>query len=171
MDLAALARGAVDRSATRQPAAILDGEPGELPVKADSERLGAVIDHVIRNAQDASLPDGSVRLKLLARDAENVLLSRGPRFRLDAEAIRDNALAVSGLLSSKQFGPPVMPYQPSGLWDKVGGAKYTYAVSPGEDAYRRGIYVILKRANPYPSFVAFDASARMACTVRWWMPD
>ena len=104
---------------------------------------------------------------LLARDDQNRLLARGPRFRLDAEAIRDNALAVAGLLSPKLGGPPVRPFQPAGLWDnKVGGDKVTYDVSAGEDAYRRGLYTVWKRGSPYPSFVNFDATARTACTVR-----
>jgi hypothetical protein len=104
---------------------------------------------------------------LLARDDQNRLLARGPRFRLDAEAIRDNALAVAGLLSPKLGGPPVRPFQPAGLWDnKVGGDKVTYDLSTGEDAYRRGLYTVWKRGSPYPSFVNFDATARTACTVR-----
>jgi hypothetical protein len=103
---------------------------------------------------------------LLARDDENKLYARGPRVRMDAEMIRDNALAIAGLLSKKQFGPPVRPYQPDGLWIKVGGARVDYEVSPGQDRYRRGIYVVLKRGAPYPSFVTFDASARLACTAR-----
>jgi hypothetical protein len=85
---------------------------------------------------------------------------------MDAEMIRDNALAISGLLSKKQFGPPVRPYQPEGLWVKVGGERYDYVVSRGADRYRRGIYVVLKRGAPYPSFVNFDASARLACTAK-----
>ncbi len=105
--------------------------------------------------------------ELLARDDLNKLLTRGPRFRLDAEAIRDNALAVAGLLSLKQGGPPVRPFQPPGLWEsKVGGDRVTYEVSPGEDARRRGLYTVWKRSSPYPSFVNFDATARTACTVR-----
>ncbi len=104
--------------------------------------------------------------ELLERDDQNQLYARGPRIRMDAEMIRDNALAVAGLLSKKQFGPPVRPYQPDGLWVKVGGAKVDYEVSPGEDRYRRGIYVVLKRGSPYPSFVNFDASARLACTAK-----
>ncbi len=106
----------------------------------------------------------AVTTALLERDDQNRLYARGPRVRLDAEMIRDNALAIAGLLSKKQFGPPVRPYQPEGLWVKVGGAKVDYEVSPGEDKYRRGIYVVLKRGAPYPSFVNFDASARLACT-------
>ena len=104
--------------------------------------------------------------ELLVRDDQNKLLARGPRLRLDAEAIRDNALAISGLLSLKQGGPPIRPPQPDGLWDKVGGQKYDYVVSAGEEKYRRGIYVILKRGAPYPSFVNFDTNARMTCTVK-----
>jgi len=104
--------------------------------------------------------------ELLERDDKNQLYARGPRIRMDAEMIRDNLLAVAGLLSKKQFGPPVRPYQPDGLWVKVGGAKADYEVSPGEDRNRRGIYVVLKRGSPYPSFVNFDASARLACTAK-----
>lgn len=104
--------------------------------------------------------------ELLAKDDQNRLLARGPRFRLDAETIRDQALAVAGLLSDKQFGAPVRPYQPGGLWTKVGGTPLEYNVSPGEDRYRRGVYVVWKRASPYPSFVNFDATARLACTVK-----
>jgi hypothetical protein len=97
------------------------------------------------------------------RDPENKLYSRGPRLRLDAETIRDNALAIAGLLSLKMNGAPIRPYQPDGLWTKIGGDKIDYVVSPGEDRYRRGIYVVWKRSSPYPSFVNFDAPARLAC--------
>ncbi len=102
----------------------------------------------------------------LAQDDRNLLYARGPRFRLDAEAIRDNALAISGLLSLAQGGEPIRPYQPDGLWVKVGGQRYDYEVSPGEVKYRRGLYVVWKRGAPYPSFVNFDANARMACRVK-----
>lgn len=105
--------------------------------------------------------------ELLTRDDANRLVARGPRFRLDAEAIRDNALAIAGLLSPKLGGPPVRPFQPPGLWEsKVGGDRVTYDVSTGEDAHRRGIYTVWKRSSPYPSFINFDATARTACTVR-----
>jgi hypothetical protein len=99
-------------------------------------------------------------------DPENTFLWRGPRQRLDAEAIRDNALAISGLINLKQGGTPIRPPQPDGLWAKVGGQQYKYEVSPGAEQYRRGLYVVLKRGAPYPSFVNFDASARMACVVK-----
>jgi mono/diheme cytochrome c family protein len=103
--------------------------------------------------------------ELRAKDPENRLLARGARFRLDAEGIRDNALSIAGLLSTKLGGAPVRPPQPEGLWVKVGGERYDYVVSPGEDKYRRGLYVVWKRAAPYPSFVAFDAPGRVACRV------
>jgi hypothetical protein len=104
--------------------------------------------------------------KLLEIDDRNALLARGARFRMDAEMIRDNALSISGLLDLKQFGPSIRPYQPDGIWSKVGGTSYDYQVSPGSEQHRRGIYVVLKRGSPYPSFVNFDATARLACTVK-----
>ncbi len=100
------------------------------------------------------------------QDSQNKWLARGPRFRLDAEGIRDNALAIAGLLSAAKGGPSIHPPQPDGLWTKVGGEKYKYEVSPGEQQYRRGIYVVLKRGSPYPSFVTFDATDRMTCVTR-----
>jgi hypothetical protein len=107
-----------------------------------------------------------VTTELLSRDDQNLLYARGPRFRLDAEGVRDNALSIAGLLSLEGGGPPVKPYQPDGLWTKVGGQKYDYVVSPGEEKYRRGIYVVWKRAAPYPSFMNFDATSRLACRVK-----
>ncbi|MEW4561980.1 DUF1553 domain-containing protein [Bremerella sp. JC770] len=103
---------------------------------------------------------------LLEIDDQNKLLARGPRLRMDAEMIRDNALAISGLLSLQQFGPPIRPYQPRGIWTKVGGEMYNYQVSPGSEQHRRGVYVVLKRGSPYPSFLNFDATPRLACTVQ-----
>jgi len=102
----------------------------------------------------------------LQTDPANTLFWHGPRFRLDAETIRDNALAIAGLLNVKQGGVPIRPPQPDGLWKKVGGQDYNYVTSPGAEQYRRGLYVVLKRGSPYPSFMNFDASARMACVVR-----
>jgi hypothetical protein len=104
--------------------------------------------------------------RVRARDDQNRWYARGPRFRMDAEMIRDGALAAAGLLSRRAFGPPVRPYQPEGLWNKIGGDKVTYVVSPGADRYRRGVYVVWKRAALYPSLVHFDATARLACTVK-----
>ncbi|MFM7057856.1 MAG: DUF1553 domain-containing protein, partial [Planctomycetota bacterium] len=99
-------------------------------------------------------------------DERNRLLWRGPAVRMDDEMISDNLLAVSGLLSQKQFGPPIRPPQPEGLWAKVGGTQYEYRVSGGEDLWRRGIYVVLKRSAMHPSLMTFDASSRLNCTIR-----
>jgi hypothetical protein len=101
-----------------------------------------------------------------AVDPTNRLLARGPRFRLNAESVRDNALAIAGVLDLKQFGPPIKPPQPEDLWTKVGGEKYDYSVSPGTESLRRGVYVVLKRMSPYPSFINFDATPRLACRVK-----
>ena len=100
----------------------------------------------------------------LERDPENRLLSRGPRVRLSAEMIRDNALAVSGLLVEELGGPSVKPYQAPGLWSEVTGGR-DYRRDKGEAQYRRGIYVYWKRRVPYPSMVTFDAAKRETCTV------
>ena len=100
-------------------------------------------------------------------DDQNKWLARGPRLRMDAEMIRDNALAAAGLLSLKIGGPPVRPYQPPGIWEnKVGGTRVTYNLSEGEDRFRRGVYTVWKRTSPYPSFINFDAPNRNACVVR-----
>lgn len=102
---------------------------------------------------------------MLQKDPQNRLLARGPRIRLSAEKVRDQALAVSGLLSKKMYGPSVMPPQPEGLWKVVyNGAKWR--VSEGEDRYRRGLYTYMRRTSPYPSFLTFDAPSREICTVR-----
>lgn len=98
-------------------------------------------------------------------DPENELYARGPRIRLGAEQIRDQALAVSGLLSSKMYGPGVMPPQPQGVWKTVYNDAQ-WIESKGEDRYRRGVYTYLKRTSPYPSFLTFDAGSREVCTIR-----
>ena len=102
---------------------------------------------------------------LAAADPRNLLLSRGSRFRLPAETIRDQALAVSGLLSLKMGGPPVMPPQPEGLWRSTYNTK-TWVDATGEDRFRRGLYTFLKRTTPYPSFITFDAGSGEICQVR-----
>lgn len=142
-----------------QPQTLIPGEEAPRPWS---------IKHLHRLIVTSAVYRQSSRLtpELQSRDDQNKLLARGPRTRLDAEAVRDNSLAIAGLLSLKQFGPPVRPPQPDGLWRKVGGEQYVYTVSPGEDRYRRGLYVIVRRSAPYPSFTPFDASARLACTVR-----
>jgi hypothetical protein len=102
---------------------------------------------------------------LRERDPRNRLLARGPRNRLTGEMVRDQALAISGLLSPKMYGPPVMPFQPEGIWRSVySDAKWT--LSQGNDRYRRAVYTYWKRTSPYPSFVTFDAPSREVCTAR-----
>ncbi len=107
---------------------------------------------------------------LRAKDPENRLLARGPRFRLPAEAIRDQALALAGLLSGNIGGPSVRPYQPEGLYDGVVvGAAYPGTIwkqSEGEDLYRRSVYTFWKRTLPHPAMTVFDAPDREFCTVR-----
>jgi len=102
--------------------------------------------------------------ELLSRDPENRLLARGPRLRLSAETIRDQALAISGLLVEKRGGPSVKPYQPAGLWEELSGTPYKQ--DHGDDLYRRSLYTFWKRTAGPPSMMAFDASARETCIVR-----
>ena len=100
------------------------------------------------------------------RDPENRLLARGPRFRMSAEMIRDQALAVSGLLSPKQFGPPVNPPQPKLGLSAAFGSAVDWQTSAGEDKFRRALYTTWRRSNPYPSMSTFDAPNREVCTLR-----
>jgi hypothetical protein len=102
----------------------------------------------------------------LAGDPQNRLLSRGPRFRMDAEMIRDYALSVSGTLSPKMGGPGTKPYQPAKIWEVVGlhGARYTQ--DTGENLYRRTVYNFWKRQSPSPNMEVFNAPTREVCVVR-----
>ncbi len=104
--------------------------------------------------------------ELLARDHENRLLARGPRQRLDAEAIRDNALAISGILNPAIGGKSIKPVQPAGTWEinEMGG--YGYDKSTGANLYRRGLYVYWRRSTVYPSFVTLDAPTREFCVAQ-----
>jgi hypothetical protein len=104
--------------------------------------------------------------ELLARDPHNRLLSRGPRYRLEAETIRDQALALSGLLCHKVGGPSVYPPQPDGLWQAAFNGERTWATSKGEDRRRRGLYTFWRRTIPYPSMAAFDAPSRETCAIK-----
>ncbi len=99
-------------------------------------------------------------------DPENRMLARGPRFRMDAEMLRDNALAISGLLVEKLGGPSVRPYQPAGLWkDVTYDSNMAYREDSGPSLYRRGVYTFWKRQSPPPSMLVFDAPTRETCTV------
>jgi hypothetical protein len=105
----------------------------------------------------------------LGRDPDNRLLSRGPRFRMDAEMVRDHALAASGLLVPRLGGPSVKPYQPPGVWEAVamiGSNTRDYRQDSGEDLYRRSMYTFWKRSAPPASMDIFNAPAREVCTVR-----
>lgn len=98
--------------------------------------------------------------QLLEWDPHNELLARGSRYRLSAEQIRDQALAVAGLLSPRMFGPSVMPPQPDGVWNSPYGGSDRWVTSTGEDRYRRAVYTYWKRTSPYPSLVTFDHPGR-----------
>ena len=99
------------------------------------------------------------------KDPKNSFYARGPSLRLPAELIRDNALYISGLLSTKMYGRPVRPLQPANFWRVIGEVDNKYYVSENEDLYRRGIYTIWRRSAHYPSFANFDAPSRGACKV------
>ena len=105
----------------------------------------------------------------LAKDPSNLLISRGPRFRMDAEMVRDYALAASGLLVEKIGGPSVKPYQPDGIWEAVAMPESNtrnYKRDTGEGLYRRSLYTFWKRAAPPASMEIFNAHSRETCTVR-----
>lgn len=109
--------------------------------------------------------DSKVSEELKEKDFFNKFYARGSRVRLSAEQIRDQCLSISGILSQKMYGPPVMPWQPEGIWfSPYSGAKWVK--SNGEDQYRRGIYTYWKRTAPYPSAIAFDGASRVACSPR-----
>jgi hypothetical protein len=114
--------------------------------------------------------DSSATPELIERDPENRLLARGPRQRLTAEMIRDQALAVSGLLHQQVGGPPVFPYQPTNLYKGiVVAADYpgtSYTDSKGSDLYRRSLYTFWKRTVPHPTLATFDAPDREVCVAR-----
>lgn len=152
------------------------GSQGELPTHP--ELLDWLATEVIRQKWDLKKllklivtsqtyrQSSRVTSELMERDPENILLARGPRFRLSAEMIRDQALAVSGLLSPKMFGPPVKPPQPTLGVNAAFGSGIDWATSAGEDKYRRGLYTMWRRSNPYPSMATFDAPNREVCTIR-----
>ena len=102
--------------------------------------------------------------ELVEKDPDNRLYARQSRYRLDAELVRDNALAVSGLLEPRLFGPSAFPYQPAGYWAYLNFPPREWDASPGEDQYRRGLYTWWQRSFPQPSLVAFDAPSREECT-------
>lgn len=109
--------------------------------------------------------DSKVTADHLAKDPFNIYLARGPRTRLTAEQIRDQALALSGKMFPQMFGPSVMPYQPEGVWlSPYNGKKWIK--SEGDQQYRRALYTFWKRTAPYPSMVNFDGVGREVCSAR-----
>lgn len=109
--------------------------------------------------------DSAVTPEILQADPYNRLISRGPRFRMEAEMLRDVSLAACGLLSPKIGGPSVFPYQPAGVWD-MPYSDEKWIESTGEDRYRRGLYTFVRRSALYPSMMNFDATSREICTIR-----
>lgn len=101
-----------------------------------------------------------------ASDPDNRWLAGGPRVRLSAEMVRDQALLASGLLSRKMYGAPVKPPQPSSGLSAAFGSSTDWQTSMGEDRYRRAIYTTWRRSNPYPSMATFDAPNREVCTLK-----
>ena len=156
------------------------GTRGETPIHA--ELLDWLATEFVRTGWDvramqrlivtsaAYRQSSKVTPELRERDPENRLLARGARFRLPAETVRDNALAVSGLLNDSIGGASVFPYQPEGLWEELafgdGFTAQTYTPSTGRDLYRRTMYTFWKRTAPPAALATFDAPDREKCTVR-----
>jgi len=152
------------------------GSQGELPshpelldwLATELERLNwdqkAFLKVLVMSA--AYRQSSRVTPELAARDPDNRLLARGPRVRLSAEMVRDQALAVSGLLSPKLFGPPVKPPQPALGLSAAFGSGIDWQASKGEDKHRRALYTTWRRSSPYPSMTTFDAPNREVCTLR-----
>ncbi|MEZ4897271.1 MAG: DUF1553 domain-containing protein [Saprospiraceae bacterium] len=109
--------------------------------------------------------DSRISKEQLAADPKNIFLARGPRIRLTAEQIRDQALARCGVLNPEMYGPPVMPYQPEGIWNSPYSG-LTWNKSKKNEQYRRALYTYWKRTAPYPSMIAFDGVGREVCTAR-----
>ncbi|HAB11922.1 MAG TPA: hypothetical protein DCE47_09550 [Planctomycetaceae bacterium] len=102
----------------------------------------------------------------LTADPTNLWLGRAPRFRLEAETIRDQALAIAGLLDRRMGGPSVYPFQPPGLWQAAFNGQRKWPTSPGSQKHRRGLYTFWRRTVPYPSMATFDAPSREICMPR-----
>ncbi len=138
--------------------------------RQSSDVPSAYVDASLRDA-NSSLGETRPRIDLLARDPQNRLLARGPRFRLPAEFIRDDALKVSGLLVDRLGGPSVNPYTPGNLWREVShygstpATSQTFEQNHGEKLYRRSLYTYWKRTVPPPNMLAFDAPSREVCAM------
>jgi hypothetical protein len=151
------------------------GAQGEPPVAA--ELLDHLAAHFVRDGWSVKRllrtlvlsatyrQSSSASEELLRLDPYNRLLGRGPNFRLSGETLRDQALAVSGLLSGKIGGPSVMPAQPDNVWQQLYSG-YTWKVSDGEDRHRRSLYTFWRRTSPHPTMTTFDAPSREFCVLR-----
>jgi hypothetical protein len=154
------------------------GSQGEIPTHPDLLDWLAVefiesgwdIKHLHKTiAMSATFRQSSVTTTaMMEADPENRYLARGPSYRMKAEMIRDNALAVSGLLVTTLGGPSVFPYQPEGLWDEISNKvwRYKYLQEPGDGLYRRSLYTVWKRTSPPPSMLVFDVPDRSVCRVK-----
>jgi hypothetical protein len=152
------------------------GSQGELPshpelldwLAAELMDSGWNVKHVLRLlvTSRAWRQQSTAEPALLARDLDNRLLARGPRFRPTGEQLRDQALFVSGLLSPKRFGPPVRPLAPNLGLSTAFGRSNDWTISEGEDRHRRSLYTEVRRNAPYASFSAFDAGNREVCLIR-----
>ncbi|MCW0219738.1 MAG: DUF1549 and DUF1553 domain-containing protein, partial [Prosthecobacter sp.] len=152
------------------------GSQGELPVHpelldwlaAEFMESGWDVKHLIRLmvTTQAYRQDSSSSAELNELDPDNRLLARGPRFRPTGELLRDQALAVSGLLSAKMGGPSVRPMAPNLGLTTAFGRSNDWTLSEGEDKHRRSLYTEMRRNSPYPSFSTFDAPNREVCTIR-----
>ncbi|MEO0447407.1 MAG: DUF1553 domain-containing protein, partial [Verrucomicrobiota bacterium] len=114
---------------------------------------------------DTYAQDSRVTPEILEMDPVNAYLARGPRYRLSAFVLRDQALAASGLLVNHVGGPPVMPYQPAGLWNELSAKGFKYVEAKDQGLYRRSLYTFWRRTVPPPSMMNFDAAAREVCSV------
>ena len=152
------------------------GEPPTHPelldwLAVEFQESGWDVKHIFKQMVTSAAYRQSAKFsdKHLELDPENRFLARGPRHRLDAEMIRDQALFVSGLMVEDLGGPPVKPYQPPGLWRVVAYPKSdtaNFVQDTGDKLYRRSIYTFWKRTSPSPSMSIFDAPDRESCTVR-----
>jgi hypothetical protein len=151
------------------------GSQGEWPVHAELLDWLAVefmdsgwdVRHLLKTIvmSDTYRQSSRVTPELLQKDPENRLLARGPRIRLSAEMIRDQALAFSGLLVEQVGGPSVKPHQPAGLWQELAGGK-GYEADKGPGLYRRSLYTYWKRTVAPPNMILFDSPTRESCNVR-----
>ena len=177
------ARVAVNRTWASFFGAGLSRTQNDFGVRGDRPRHRALLDHLattfIESGWDMAALERQIVLSrvygqssegnsdLVALDPSNRLLARGPRHRLDAEVVRDQALLASGLLKPRFGGPPVKPYQPDGLWAELAGGagQGAYVPSKGDDLFRRSLYTYRKRTVPHPTLTTFDAPGFELCTV------